>query len=82
MDLALSKYGRLDIAFNNAGILGNKIATTEKRMEDWQYELNVNLTSGFLGAKYQIPAMEKTGGAIIFCWIRSRHAANGGLCDQ
>lgn len=66
VELAVSEYGRLDIAFNNAGILGDIIATTEKTKEDWQHELNTNLTSGFLGAKYQIPVMEKTGGSIIF----------------
>lgn len=66
VDLAVSTYGRLDIAFNNAGILGGIIATTQKTKEDWQHELNTNLTSGFLGAKHQIHAMEKAGGSIIF----------------
>lgn len=66
VDLAVSEYGKLDTAFNNAGILGDIIATTEKTKEDWQHELNTNLTSGFLGAKYQVLAMEKAGGSIIF----------------
>jgi len=64
--LALEKYGRLDVAFNNAGILGKSIATSEKEKEDWDHEIATNLTSGFLGAKHQIPAMQDKGGSIIF----------------
>lgn len=66
VDLAVREYGGLNIAFNNAGILGDIIATTKKTKEDWQHELDTNLTSGFLCAKHQIPAMEQAGGSIIF----------------
>lgn len=66
VDLALNEFGQLDIAFNNAGILGGTIATDEKTKVDWDHELNTNLTSGFLAAKHQIPAMKKNGGSIIF----------------
>ena len=45
--LALNKYGCLDVAFNNAGILGKNIATSEKSKEDWDHEIATNLTSGF-----------------------------------
>jgi len=66
-ELALTKFGRLDVAFNNAGILGEMGPTTGVSEQGWTTALNTNLTSGFLGAKHQIPAMLKTGaGSIIF----------------
>jgi NAD(P)-dependent dehydrogenase (short-subunit alcohol dehydrogenase family) len=64
---AVEKFGGLDIAFNNAGAIGPKGATTEIAEQDWTSTLAVNLTSAFLGAKHQIPAMLKRGGgSIIF----------------
>lgn len=66
VELAKNKYGQLDIALNNAGTIGPLAMATEVTLEDWEDTLRTNLTSGFLGAKYQIPAMEKTGGSIIF----------------
>ena len=64
---AKESYGRLDVAFNNAGILGEKGPTTGISLEGWNEALKVNLTSAFLAAKHQIPAMLKQGkGSIIF----------------
>ena len=58
---AEQSYGRLDVAFNNAGILGEKGPTTGISLDGWNEALNVNLTSAFLAAKHQIPAMLKHG---------------------
>jgi NAD(P)-dependent dehydrogenase (short-subunit alcohol dehydrogenase family) len=67
VDHAEQNYGRLDVAFNNAGILGEKGPTTGISLEGWNEALKVNLTSAFLAAKHQIPAMLKQGkGSIIF----------------
>jgi NAD(P)-dependent dehydrogenase (short-subunit alcohol dehydrogenase family) len=64
---AEESYGHLDVAFNNAGILGEKGPTTDISLEGWNEALKVNLTSAFLAAKHQIPAMLKQGkGSIIF----------------
>jgi NAD(P)-dependent dehydrogenase (short-subunit alcohol dehydrogenase family) len=60
-------YGRLDVAFNNAGTLGEKGPTTGISLAGWNQTLKVNLTGAFLAAKHQIPAMLKQGkGSIIF----------------
>lgn len=65
--LTAEKYGRLDIAFNNAGILGESGPSTEVSEEGWNNALAVNLTGAFLGAKHQIAEMLKHGGgSVIF----------------
>lgn len=61
---ALAAYGRLDIALNNAGILGPMGATTEVELAGWNDALASNLTSAFLGAKHQIAAMLEGGGGV------------------
>ncbi|SHH67259.1 SDR family oxidoreductase [Massilia sp. CF038] len=64
---ALEQFGRLDIAFNNAGTLGEMGDSSQVSLAGWTDTLHTNLTSAFLGAKYQIPAMQKTGGgSVIF----------------
>jgi len=64
--LAVSEYSGLDIAFNNAGILGVSASTPDITLEEWNNTINSNLTSAFLGAKYQLPAMIEKGGSLIF----------------
>ena len=67
VELAVAKFGRLDVAFNNAGILGEMGPSTGISAQGFSEALSVNLTSAFLGAKHQIPAMLKAGaGSIIF----------------
>ena len=64
---AASNFGGLDIAFNNAGIAGVMKPLPELGLDDWRDVLDTNLTSAFLGAKYQVPAMiERGGGSLIF----------------
>ncbi|SOY64082.1 SDR family oxidoreductase [Cupriavidus taiwanensis] len=65
--LAVQQYGRLDIAFNNAGTLGESGPSTEVSETGWNDTLAVNLTGSFLGAKHQIAQMLKNGGgSVIF----------------
>ena len=64
---ATSRFGGLDIAVNNAGVLGPMGATPDVTREAWDATMATNLTSAFLGAKYQIPAMLARGkGSLIF----------------
>jgi meso-butanediol dehydrogenase / (S,S)-butanediol dehydrogenase / diacetyl reductase len=64
VDTALTQFGRLDTLLNNAAvqIMAKLVDTTE---EQWDTVLNVNLKGMFLGCKYAIPAMLKTGGGSI-----------------
>src|SRR6201995_5337982 len=65
--LPVSRFGRLDIAYNNAGTLGEMGPTTGVSEAGWASALAINLTSAFLGAKHQIAEMVKQGGgSIIF----------------
>ncbi|MGO4711577.1 SDR family oxidoreductase [Bradyrhizobium sp. 2TAF24] len=64
---AQSRFGGLDIAFNNAGATGHAAPVPELSVETWRDTLDTNLTSAFLGARHQIPAMlARGGGALIF----------------
>lgn len=64
---ATARFGGLDVAFNNAGTLGPMGPTPEVSKADWSAALDTNLTSAFLGAKHQIPAMlDRGGGSLIF----------------
>jgi NAD(P)-dependent dehydrogenase (short-subunit alcohol dehydrogenase family) len=67
VELAIEKFGGLDIAFNNAGSTGEMGASTEISAGGWRSTVDSNLTGAFLGAKHQIPAMlERGGGSLIF----------------
>jgi NAD(P)-dependent dehydrogenase (short-subunit alcohol dehydrogenase family) len=61
----LSIYGRLDGAFNNAGLEQRAKPLVELSVEEWDRAIQIDLTSVFLCLKYQIPAMLKTGGGSI-----------------
>jgi NAD(P)-dependent dehydrogenase (short-subunit alcohol dehydrogenase family) len=65
-NLAVEKFGGLDIAFNNAGISppeDDSILTTG--IDAWQRVQDVNLTSVYLCCKYAIEHMQRTGGGSI-----------------
>jgi NAD(P)-dependent dehydrogenase (short-subunit alcohol dehydrogenase family) len=65
--LAVARHGRLDIAFNNAGTLGEGGPSTTVSEAGWNDALAINLTGAFLGAKHQIAQMlENGGGSVIF----------------
>lgn len=64
---AAREFGGLDIAVNNAGVVGPIVPLAELALDDWNAVLAGNTTSAFLGAKHQIPAMlARGGGAIVF----------------
>jgi NAD(P)-dependent dehydrogenase (short-subunit alcohol dehydrogenase family) len=68
VELATNKFGGLDVALNNAGTLGELgVSVPQMALSEWENTLATSLTSAFLGAKYQIPAMlQRGGGSLIF----------------
>jgi NAD(P)-dependent dehydrogenase (short-subunit alcohol dehydrogenase family) len=84
-------FGRLDIAFNNAGVEG-VAPLTEATVAQYDQIFNINVKGVFLSLKYEIPAMLKNGGGAIVntssiagtvgmagagLYIASKHAVNG-----
>ena len=67
VELAIARFGGLDVAFNNAGTIGEMGATPDVTLAGWEDTIRTNLTSAFLGAKHQLPAMlDRSGGSLIF----------------
>lgn len=62
---AVQKYGKLDIAFNNAGIGGDTAPIGEYSIDAWNKIIAINLSGVFYGMHYQIPQMLKNGGGVI-----------------
>jgi NAD(P)-dependent dehydrogenase (short-subunit alcohol dehydrogenase family) len=66
VDRAIEIYGRLDAAFNNAGIMTPMISTDDLTEEEFDRVLNINLKGVWLCMKYELPQMRKQGsGAIV-----------------
>ncbi|MBB2698076.1 SDR family oxidoreductase [Rhizobium phaseoli] len=66
VETALWRFGKLDIAFNNAGGLGEMGPVAGLSLDGWRETIETNLTASFLGAKHQSAAMGEGGGSLIF----------------
>jgi NAD(P)-dependent dehydrogenase (short-subunit alcohol dehydrogenase family) len=63
---AEESYGKLNIAFNNAGVFHPQDDSVTNTSEDiWDMVIDVNLKGVFLGCKYEIPALLRAGGGSI-----------------
>ncbi|MEU3011472.1 glucose 1-dehydrogenase [Nocardia asteroides] len=62
---ALTEYGRLDAAFNNAGAVSAFGPVAEIADDPWRAELDLNLTGVFHGLRHQVPAIIASGGGAI-----------------
>jgi NAD(P)-dependent dehydrogenase (short-subunit alcohol dehydrogenase family) len=67
IDLAVSKYGKLDAIWANAGVSGGLIPIAEQTVEHWQEILRINLIGPFLAIKYSMPHMIAQGHGAIVC---------------
>lgn len=64
---AVRLFGGLDIAFNNAAMVGPTKPLADVDVNEWEETVATTLTSAFLGSRLQIPAMlERKGGSIVF----------------
>ncbi|ANE45952.1 short-chain dehydrogenase [Paenibacillus swuensis] len=92
MEAAVSRFGRVDVLFANAGI-GEASPADEVPLEKWQRVMDVNLTGVFLSDKYAIQQMMKQGGGVIINnasilghvgqnGVTSNAAAKGGVVNM
>lgn len=85
-------YGRLDCAFNNAGIEGDMASTADCTEENWDRTVAIDLKGVWLCLKYEIPQMLKQGGGAIVntasvaglvgfvglpAYVAAKHGVNG-----
>lgn len=61
----VARYGRLDVACNNAGIGGPSALLADYPLDGWADVIRINLSGVFFGMQHQIAAMQKTGGGSI-----------------
>jgi NAD(P)-dependent dehydrogenase (short-subunit alcohol dehydrogenase family) len=69
-EAVISTYGRLDCAFNNAGIAGWQVGAAGKKTAEWSEEafdrmIAVNLKGVWLCMRYELPQMQAQGGGAI-----------------
>jgi NAD(P)-dependent dehydrogenase (short-subunit alcohol dehydrogenase family) len=65
IDTAVTEFGKLDVLFNNAGYGGPRKPVTEMDEDTYDSLMAVNLKGVFLGLKYGITAMLRTGGGSV-----------------
>jgi NAD(P)-dependent dehydrogenase (short-subunit alcohol dehydrogenase family) len=67
VDKAVSKYGRLDAIWANAGVSGGLVPIPEQTVEHWQEVLRINLIGPFLAIKHSMPHMIRQKSGSIVC---------------
>jgi NAD(P)-dependent dehydrogenase (short-subunit alcohol dehydrogenase family) len=65
LDQTIEAFGRLDYAFNNAGVEQEKASTTELEEDEWDRVVNTNMRGTYLSLKHEIPLILKQGGGAI-----------------
>lgn len=62
---AVETFGRLEIAFNNAGVENKSAPLADIELDEWDRILDINLRGTFVCMKYEIAQMLKQGGGVV-----------------
>ncbi len=65
IDETVSKYGRLDVVFANAGVNGTWAGIEDLSEEDFRKTVDINLVGTFLTIKHTVPHLKKQGGSVV-----------------
>ncbi|HLY55603.1 MAG TPA: SDR family oxidoreductase [Stellaceae bacterium] len=66
VDLAIARFGRLDVLVNNAGVFIGGVATEDYPLEAFERTVRGNLLTAFLMTKHALPHLQRTHGNILF----------------
>ncbi|WP_165171625.1 SDR family NAD(P)-dependent oxidoreductase [Adlercreutzia sp. ZJ242] len=80
VEQAVSKFGKVNVLVNNAGIASNPTSIVDMTMETWEEIVETDLFGVFYGMKFTIPAMIEAGGGSIVN-VASTAAIRGGMAD-
>lgn len=79
IDSCIQKHGRIDIAFNNAGVESPPGTIAEHSLETWTNVMTTNATGVFLSMKYELPVMLQQKGGII---VNNASVSGTRRCDH
>lgn len=65
IDRTMKDFGRVDVLWNGAGIVGENLLIEDYPLDDFNHVMNVNVGGVFLMMKHVVPAMRKSGGGSI-----------------
>src|SRR5690348_8649328 len=65
VDRTVSEFGRLDAAFNNAGVMARIAPTAESTREEWDRVIGINLRGVWSSMKYELQQMQRQGSCAI-----------------
>src|SRR5215213_9911502 len=66
VERTVAEFGRLDAAFNNAGVMAKVVPTAESTLEEWERVIGINLRGVWSSMKYELRQMQSQGsGAIV-----------------
>ncbi len=80
VEAAVRAYGRLDILFNNAGVIHSGKSVVDTTEEEWDDTMDVNVKGAFFMSRYAIPAIAESGGGAIVNNASIWGLVGGALC--